>query len=53
MCNFTYDFNPDIPFEHQEIYFRTAPNVRTLNGLVFKVSKKKGKGDTTASNDNG
>jgi hypothetical protein len=53
MCNFTYEFNPDIPFEHQEIYFRTAPDVRTLNGLVFKVTKKKGKGDTTASNDNG
>ena len=54
--NFVWDFNPDIPFEHQPIFFRTNPRIQTLNGVVSKrslprMSDKKGKGDTRPTDD--
>lgn len=50
--HYAFKFNPDIPLENQPISFVTAPSVQTLNGLVSKVPKKKGKRNADPSNDN-
>lgn len=51
--HFVWEFNPDIPFDNQPISFRADPTHKVLKGRLTKVSKKKGKGDTRASDNNG
>ena len=43
--SFIWDFLSDVPFEHQKIFFRTHPNVFSLNGVVSKSANNKGKGN--------
>ena len=54
MCNnhYVWDFLPDIPFENQRISFRTDERHYSLDGVLYKASRKKGKGNASPSNDN-
>jgi hypothetical protein len=49
---YAYEFNPDIPFEHQSISLVANPDYKSLRGRLSKVSKKKRGGNSSSANDN-
>ena len=51
--NWSWDFAPDVPFEHQKISFRASPAFYFLRGTVHKASRKKGKGNAGPADDSG